>query len=249
MSDPANVLAQDEIATMTLYGVRPAVASAAGIDKLLERLADPDFGNGASAPLEDDDEVVEPHRQEPSAPAGPMYDFKEQAPINFGASGEDSSVIQLVHRVIKEAVERGSSDIHIEPGDEDCASATASTACSTRRPPRSPRAPSRRGLAPEGHGRTSTSPSAACRRTAASRSSVAGPADRPAVSARCRAPTARTSSCESSTRIQVMIDLDQLGMLPQALERFTRACSRRPTAPSSSPARPAPARRPRSTPR
>ena len=55
----------------------------------------------------------------PSAPAGPMYDLRDQAPINFGASGEDASVIQLVHRVIKEAVERGSSDIHFEPGDED----------------------------------------------------------------------------------------------------------------------------------
>ena len=48
-----------------------------------------------------------------------MYDLRDQAPINFGASGEDASVIQLVHRVIKEAVERGSSDIHFEPGDED----------------------------------------------------------------------------------------------------------------------------------
>ncbi len=118
MSDPANVLAQDDIGVMTGYEVRPAVASAAGIDQLLERLEDPDFGNGASAPLEDE-EIAEPHRQEPSTPAGPMYEFKEQAPINFGASGEDSSVIQLVHRVIKEAVERGSSDIHFEPGDED----------------------------------------------------------------------------------------------------------------------------------
>ena len=41
------------------------------------------------------------------------------APINFGAGGEDASVIQLVHRVIKEAVERGASDIHFEPGDEE----------------------------------------------------------------------------------------------------------------------------------
>ena len=37
----------------------------------------------------------------------------------FGAGGEDASVIQLVHRVIKEAVERGASDIHFEPGDDE----------------------------------------------------------------------------------------------------------------------------------
>ncbi|HWM07944.1 MAG TPA: ATPase, T2SS/T4P/T4SS family, partial [Solirubrobacteraceae bacterium] len=119
MSDPANVLAQDDIAVMTGYEVRPAVASASGIDLLLDRLEDPDFGNGATAPIEDDDEDTEAKRPAPSAPAGPMYDLRDQAPINFGASGEDASVIQLVHRVIKEAVERGSSDIHFEPGDED----------------------------------------------------------------------------------------------------------------------------------
>jgi type IV pilus assembly protein PilB len=121
MSDPANVLAQDDIAVMTGYEVRPAVASPPDIDGLVDRMEDPDFGNGATAPLEDDGDEAEAAtaHQPPGAPAGPLYDLRDQAPINFGASGEDASVIQLVHRVIKEAVERGSSDIHFEPGDED----------------------------------------------------------------------------------------------------------------------------------
>src|SRR3712207_3937045 len=51
-------------------------------------------------------------------PSGPLYDLRD-APIHFGASGEDASVIQLVHRVIREAVERGASDIHFEPGEEE----------------------------------------------------------------------------------------------------------------------------------
>src|SRR5262245_19809882 len=38
MSDPANVLAQDDIVVMTGYEVRPAVASSVDIDRLLERL-------------------------------------------------------------------------------------------------------------------------------------------------------------------------------------------------------------------
>jgi type IV pilus assembly protein PilB len=117
MADPANVLAQDDIAVMTGYEVRPAVASPSDIAALLERLQDPDFGNGATAPDESDREP-EPEAPAPRVPAGPLYDLRD-APINFGASGEDASVIQLVHRVIKEAVERGSSDIHFEPGDED----------------------------------------------------------------------------------------------------------------------------------
>jgi type IV pilus assembly protein PilB len=119
MSDPANVLAQDDIAVMTGYEVRPAVASPADIDALLERLADPDFGNGAVAPVDDEDDAAEAEESRPApAPTGPLYDLREQ-PINFGASGEDASVIQLVHRVIKEAVERGASDIHYEPGDDE----------------------------------------------------------------------------------------------------------------------------------
>ena len=118
MSDPANVLAQDDIAVMTGYEVRPAVASPPDIEALVDRMEDPDFGNGAVAPIEEDDEADLAPPQ-PQAPAGPLYDLSNNQPINFGASGEDASVIQLVHRVIKEAVERGSSDVHFEPGDED----------------------------------------------------------------------------------------------------------------------------------
>jgi type IV pilus assembly protein PilB len=114
MADPANVLAIDDIAVMTGYEVRPAVSSPPDIEGLLERLQDPDFGNGATAPEEeDDDEGIEPTRQQGSS--GPMYDIVQNVPINFGASGEDSSVIQLVQRVIKEAVEKGASVIHFEP--------------------------------------------------------------------------------------------------------------------------------------
>src|ERR1700704_5467610 len=54
MVDPANVLAIDDIAVMTGYEVRPAVASLAAVDRLLERLQDPNFGDGATAPEEAD---------------------------------------------------------------------------------------------------------------------------------------------------------------------------------------------------
>jgi type IV pilus assembly protein PilB len=120
MVDPANVLAIDDIAVMTGYEVRPAVASLADVERLLTRLEDPDFGHGAVAPEDEGgDDVSEPSAASPPVPAGPLYDLRENAPINFGAGGEDASVIQLVHRVIKEAVERGASDIHFEPGEEE----------------------------------------------------------------------------------------------------------------------------------
>jgi type IV pilus assembly protein PilB len=120
MVDPANVLAIDDIAVMTGYEVRPAVSSLKDVEWLLTRLEDPNFGVGATAPeeFEDDPEAD----QSPGAaerPPAPTYDIRENAPINFGAGGEDASVIQLVHRVIKEAVERGASDIHYEPQEEE----------------------------------------------------------------------------------------------------------------------------------
>src|SRR5215208_6663409 len=120
MADPANVLAFDDIAVMTGYEVRPAVSSPPDIEALLERLEDPDFGNGAVAPddMGEDDEDARAGGG-PPASSGPLYDIRDTTPINFGASGEDASVIQLVQRVIKEAVDRGSSDIHFEPGEDE----------------------------------------------------------------------------------------------------------------------------------
>src|SRR3954462_8072510 len=121
MVDPANVLAIDDIAVMTGYEVRPAVASLADVERLLERLQDPNFGDGATAPEEADPaaEAGAPQRDGPPG-GGPMYDYRQdKETVHFGVGGEDASVIQLVHRVIKDAVERGASDIHFEPGEDE----------------------------------------------------------------------------------------------------------------------------------
>jgi type IV pilus assembly protein PilB len=117
MADPANVLAVDDIAVMTGYEVRPAVSSPRDIQTVLERLQDPNWGNGsAAAPAE---VPAEPAPEPAPAQPAPLYDIREMGPLNFGASGEDASVIQLVQRVIHEAVERGASDIHFEPGENE----------------------------------------------------------------------------------------------------------------------------------
>src|SRR5215208_7977823 len=103
MADPANVLAVDDIAVMTGYEVRPAVAAGKDIEWLLERLEDPEYA-AVLLDLDDDDEEAPPDLKPDAAGAGgPLYDTRENAPIDFGASGEDASVIQLVHRIITEA--------------------------------------------------------------------------------------------------------------------------------------------------
>jgi type IV pilus assembly protein PilB len=220
MSDPANVLAQDDIAVMTGYEVRPAVASVTDIEALIERLEDPDFGNGAVAP-EPDDEPGEPVAA-PAAPSGPLYDLRE-APINFGASGEDATVIQLVQRVIKEAVERGSSDIHFEPGDEDMRvryridgvlqeaaviPASAVPAVVSRLKILSDLDIAERRVPQDG--RISVE--------------VGGkPIDLRVATLPCA--YGENVVMRILDQSKVMIELEQLGMLPQALERFTKAFS------------------------
>jgi type IV pilus assembly protein PilB len=120
MADPANVLAIDDIAVMTGYEVRPAVASARDIAYVLERLDDPALLADVGLPdIETPPETPLDEAPEPPGEPGPLYDVRETGPIDFGAQGEDASVISLVHRVITEAAERGSSDIHFEPQDGD----------------------------------------------------------------------------------------------------------------------------------
>jgi type IV pilus assembly protein PilB len=222
MADPANVLAVDDIAVMTGYEVRPAVASGSDIEALLERLQDPDFGNGAVAP-DLDDGAPEEAPSAPPGPSGPLYDLRDQTPINFGASGEDASVIQLVHRVIREAVERGASDIHYEPGEDemrvryriDGVLQEAATVPGSAIPAVVSRIKILSDLdiaerrVPQ-DGRISTE--------------VEGrPID-------LRVATLPASYGEKVVmrildQSKVMIELEELGMLPQALERFTKAFS------------------------
>jgi type IV pilus assembly protein PilB len=223
MVDPANVLAIDDIAVMTGYEVRPAVASLADVERLLERLEDPDFGHGAIAPDEEDPDAPADAAPGPSQPAAPLYDLRENAPINFGANGEDASVIQLVHRVIKEAVERGASDIHFEPGEEEMriryridgvlqeaatVPASAVPAVVSRIKILSDLDIAERRIPQDGR---------------ISLEVASKPID-------LRVATLPASYGEKVVmrildQSKVMIELEQLGMLPQALERFTKAFS------------------------
>ncbi len=96
MSDPANVLAVDDIALLTRLDIRPAVASTGDIAALITRM------NRFEAAVQ---EAVE----EGEDRAGPVeiVDLRESA--------EDAPVIKLVYSIIAHAAERGASDIHFEP--------------------------------------------------------------------------------------------------------------------------------------
>jgi type IV pilus assembly protein PilB len=119
MADPGNVLAVDDIAVMTGYEVRPAVAAGPDIEAALGRLAEMGEGGAIVEELAEGPSEAPPPPTPtgPTQPTGPLYDLSE---LQVKSSGEeDASVIGLVHRVISEAVDRGASDIHFEPFEEE----------------------------------------------------------------------------------------------------------------------------------
>ncbi|HET6870061.1 MAG TPA: ATPase, T2SS/T4P/T4SS family [Solirubrobacteraceae bacterium] len=95
MSDPANVLAVDDVALLTHLDVRPAVASGEDIAALIQRMN------------RFEDAVAEAVEEGEAAAYEEVVDLKETA--------DDAPVIKLVHSIIAQATERGASDIHYEP--------------------------------------------------------------------------------------------------------------------------------------
>jgi type IV pilus assembly protein PilB len=97
MADPSNVLAVDDIAIMTGYEIRVAVAPPDDITGLIARLDRLEDVVGETGRL---DEVEEQDGAEVVA----LHETSEDAPV-----------IKLVNQIVGQAVERGASDIHMAP--------------------------------------------------------------------------------------------------------------------------------------
>ena len=100
MSDPANVLAVDDIALLTRLDVRQAVASIEDITSLIARMNR--FEEAVQEAVEEGEDGASPLE---------IVDLRESA--------EDAPVIKLVHSIIAQAAEQGASDIHFEPQADD----------------------------------------------------------------------------------------------------------------------------------
>jgi type IV pilus assembly protein PilB len=97
MADPSNVLAVDDVAIMTGYEVRVAVASPDAIADLIsrmDRLEDVVSDQGAL--------------EEEAEDAGAEI-------VNLRETADDAPVVKLVNQIVAQAVERGASDVHLAP--------------------------------------------------------------------------------------------------------------------------------------
>ncbi|HTA14188.1 MAG TPA: ATPase, T2SS/T4P/T4SS family [Solirubrobacteraceae bacterium] len=96
MADPSNVLAVDDVAIMTGYEVRVAVASPEAISDLISRMARlEDVVSGESVPEESEESRAEI--------------------VNLRETADDAPVVKLVNQIVGQAVERGASDVHLAP--------------------------------------------------------------------------------------------------------------------------------------
>jgi type IV pilus assembly protein PilB len=102
MADPSNVLAVDDIAIMTGYEIRVAVAPPDDITALISRLDRLEDVVGESAAV-----IDQPEEEE----GGEVVALHETT--------EDGPVIKLVNQVVAQAIERGASDIHLAPDGKE----------------------------------------------------------------------------------------------------------------------------------
>jgi type IV pilus assembly protein PilB len=103
MSDPANIVAIDDIGMMTGHDVRPVIVSREDLEPLIARLTRLDDAVETAAEDEDGDPLK----------AG------EDVGSPVSVSEDDAPVIKLVNSIVAQAVEQGASDIHFSPHQGD----------------------------------------------------------------------------------------------------------------------------------
>jgi len=137
MTDPTNVFAMDDIKFMTGYNVEPVVASETAVTDAITKYY-PAAPAGAKAPTK-----KEPTTQVPSGPQvsalemaskgleelqsmdaaeGDVEVLEELQEIDANAlakAGEDAPVVRLVNVILMSSIQKGASDIHIEPYEKE----------------------------------------------------------------------------------------------------------------------------------
>jgi type IV pilus assembly protein PilB len=123
MTDPTNVFAMDDIKFMTGYNVEPVVASETAVNDALQKYYATPIKAAASSSAPSALEVASKALEEmPLLDAGDVEVLDELEEISAEAlarQGEEAPVIKLVNVVLMSAIQKGASDIHIEPYEKE----------------------------------------------------------------------------------------------------------------------------------
>src|SRR5919201_1093766 len=133
MTDPTNVFAMDDIKFMTGYNVEPVVASETAVsDAILKyypagtkgkRPAESGAAGAASGPsalamASRGLEELQATLDEPGD-VEVLEELQEISAEALAKQGEDAPVVRLVNVVLMSAIQKGASDIHIEPYEKE----------------------------------------------------------------------------------------------------------------------------------
>jgi type IV pilus assembly protein PilB len=130
MTDPTNVFAMDDIRFMTGYNVEPVVASERSVLEAITKYYGKSFGNasyganGAGSGVSALELASKALEEMPEIGTHPddvevLEELEEINAETLARQGEDAPIIRLVNVLLMGAIQKGASDIHIEPYEKE----------------------------------------------------------------------------------------------------------------------------------
>ena len=126
MTDPTNVFAMDDIKFMTGYNVEPVVASEGAVIEAIQKYygggaaAEPAAeGGGGGSSLELATKMLEDLPAVQDDDVEVLQELEEIDVSSLEKQGGEAPVIRLVNVILMSAIQKGASDIHIEPYEKE----------------------------------------------------------------------------------------------------------------------------------
>ncbi|HJN43108.1 MAG: type IV-A pilus assembly ATPase PilB [Acidobacteria bacterium] len=123
MSDPTNVFAVDDITFMTGYRVEPVVASqtaiVAALDRYYPSAAGAEGQDTSESQLELANKALEEMPQLGDDDVEVLDEMEDVDVLTLEQQGGEAPVVRLVNVVLASAIQKGASDIHIEPYEKE----------------------------------------------------------------------------------------------------------------------------------
>ena len=123
MTDPTNVFAMDDIKFMTGYNVEPVVASETAVVEAIDRYYGTGAGGASAAgpagSLELATKALEELPQVRDDDVEVLQEVDDVDVVSLEKQSGEAPVVRLVNVVLASAIQKGASDIHIEPYEKE----------------------------------------------------------------------------------------------------------------------------------
>jgi type IV pilus assembly protein PilB len=116
MTDPTNVFALDDIKFMTGYNVEPVVASETAVADAIQKYYTGNGRNGAISTLEIASKALEDTQDDD---VELLEDLEEIDVATLEKQSGEAPVIRMVNLLLMSAIQKGASDIHMEPYERE----------------------------------------------------------------------------------------------------------------------------------